>query len=117
MKRSLGACLAIFLGSCRAVTNDGTPIITDGSLTGFIAEATNPGSTFKAREAADENRCLRYGFKPGTDAYSNCRLQLDQAREINDSRGTSRAEMSGGLSLLCKDAIARRDSGAVSVHC
>jgi hypothetical protein len=26
---------------------------------------------------SDADRCLEYGFKPGTDAWSTCRMQLD----------------------------------------
>ena len=65
---------------------DGTPIVRegplpgDGSLTGTIAELANPGSTYKRRAAADDAKCLSYGFKLGTDAYSNCRVQMDQMR-------------------------------------
>lgn len=29
---------------------------------------------------ADNNRCIGYGFKPGTDAYAQCRMQVDQQR-------------------------------------
>lgn len=33
-----------------------------------------------ARNAADDQKCLAYGARPGTDAYVNCRAQLDSAR-------------------------------------
>jgi len=33
------------------------------------------------KRLSDEQRCVEYGFKPGTDAYANCRLQLDLARK------------------------------------
>ena len=30
--------------------------------------------------AADEQTCAGYGFRPGTDAYANCRMQLHMQR-------------------------------------
>lgn len=32
------------------------------------------------RNARDDQKCLGYGARPGTDAYVNCRAQLDSAR-------------------------------------
>lgn len=46
--------------------------------------------------ADDENRCQSFGFKPGTERYSNClmtqsaqRADLRQRQEIADERRTS----------------------------
>jgi hypothetical protein len=33
-----------------------------------------------AQNARDDQKCLSYGARPGTDAYVNCRAQLDGAR-------------------------------------
>jgi len=33
-----------------------------------------------AQNAKDDQKCLGYGARPGTDAYVNCRAQLDAAR-------------------------------------
>jgi hypothetical protein len=30
--------------------------------------------------AADDAKCQGYGFKPGTEPYGNCRLQVEQIR-------------------------------------
>ncbi|PJG56618.1 hypothetical protein CVM73_03450 [Bradyrhizobium forestalis] len=32
------------------------------------------------RNAKDDQKCQGYGARPGTDAYVNCRAQLDSAR-------------------------------------
>lgn len=32
------------------------------------------------RSAKDDQKCQSYGARPGTDAYINCRAQLDSAR-------------------------------------
>lgn len=32
------------------------------------------------RNAKDDQKCQSYGARPGTDAYVNCRAQLDSAR-------------------------------------
>jgi uncharacterized protein YceK len=81
-----------------------------------------------ATKAADDVKCREFGFKPGTDGYGNCRLQLEQMR-VAKSGGvasdpttpapTSLPPLQGqqGLSLLCKDALARGDRAAGFVHC
>ena len=33
-----------------------------------------------AQNAKDDQKCLGFGARPGTDAYVNCRAQLDSAR-------------------------------------
>lgn len=80
------------LSGCK--TSDGTPIITDGTLTGAIKEYSNPGSTYKARQAADDAKCRELGFKPGTEGYGNCRLKLEEIRTIRNAAAAARAERS-----------------------
>jgi hypothetical protein len=73
--------------------------------------------------AADDAKCRDYGFTPGTEGYGNCRLQLDQIRATKAAAASAAIASSAssgqkpGLSLLCKDAISRGDSGATFVHC
>ncbi len=105
----------IGLGGCSAA--DGTPIMTDGTLTGMVREMNEPGSTFKSREAADDAKCQQYGFKPGTEAYGNCRLQLDQIRAIKSASATPRSTNTHKMSLRCTEALSRGDGGAAQVHC
>lgn len=38
------------------------------------------GITLDAQQAADDKKCSELGFKPPSDAYGNCRLQLEQIR-------------------------------------
>jgi hypothetical protein len=38
-----------------------------------------------AQSAKDDQKCLAYGARPGTDAYVNCRAQLDSARTTADA--------------------------------
>jgi hypothetical protein len=64
---------------------DGAPRIYDGSLIGTVSELADPGATYRARRAADEAKCRDLGFKPGTEAFSNCRLQLEQIRAIKQA--------------------------------
>jgi len=45
----------------------------------------------KARQAADDAKCQGYGFQPGTEAYGNCRLQLEQIRAIERSSTRTRS--------------------------
>jgi hypothetical protein len=64
------------------------------------------------------------GFKTGTEAYGSCRLQLEQIRATKAAAAATEAASAQtgqdgeqGLSLLCKDAISRCDSGGTFVHC
>lgn len=51
------------------------------SLAGIIAGCTT--MTPEQRRAADGQTCRNYGFKAGTDAFSNCLLQLDLDRRAD----------------------------------
>jgi hypothetical protein len=79
-------CLGGMLAACSMTAKDGTPIVRegpfpgDGSLIGTIKELSDPGSTYKQRTAAADTKCRELGFKAGTDAFANCRLQLETAR-------------------------------------
>lgn len=100
--------LALALGGCGG----------DGTMVGAIKELQEPGSLAREREVRDDAKCRQYGFTPGTEAYGNCRLQLDQMRATNAAASARPAGTGqGGLSLLCKDAISRGDNGAAFVHC
>ena len=128
MRTIATVCLALALAGCAANWE------TDGTLTGFVEEVANPGSTYKARQAAEKARqaagdrkCRELGFKPDTDAYGNCRLQLEQIRATRQAAAAQRAAAATweqptqggdqGLSLLCKDAISRGDSGGTFIFC
>jgi hypothetical protein len=75
-----------------------------------------------AQRAADDSRCRSYGFKTDAD-LSRCRMQLDLARLRRrsagggDTGGVTPDTNSLSLSLLCRDAISRRDSVSMLVMC
>ena len=75
-----------------------------------------------AQRAADDNRCRSYGFRNDAD-LARCRMQLDLARLRRSSAGGDHAggatpdTNSLSLSLLCRDAISRRDSVSMLVMC
>ena len=51
-------------------------------------------------EAEDDAKCRELGFKPGTEAYGNCRLQAEQIRATNaaaDRSVTCRQDYAGGV--------------------
>ena len=127
-------CLGLTLTGC-GQRYPGGFVGGEGSLIGRIEDAQRPGERQAAQKAADDAKCREFGFKPGTEAYGNCRLQIEQtrvtkaatdaadrastqARQRNEG-GIAPAPLSGdkGLSLLCKDAISRGDSGGTFVHC
>jgi hypothetical protein len=75
-----------------------------------------------AQRAADDSRCRSYGFKTDAD-LARCRMQLDLARLRRrsagggDTGGATPDTNSLSLSLLCRDAISRRDSVSMLVMC
>src|SRR5215467_14695935 len=75
-----------------------------------------------AQRAADDSRCRSYGFKTDAD-LARCRMQLDLARLGRSSAGgghdggATPDTNSLSLSLLCRDAISRRDSVSMLVMC
>ena len=75
-----------------------------------------------AQRAADDSRCRSYGFKTDADV-ARCRRQLDVARLRRRSTGggdtgePSPDTNSLSLSLLCRDAISRRDPVSMLVMC
>ena len=75
-----------------------------------------------AQRAADDSRCRSYGFKTDAD-LARCRMQLDLARlRRRSASGGDTGEVtpdtnSLSLSLLCRDAISRRDSVSMLVMC
>ncbi len=75
-----------------------------------------------AQRAADDSRCRSYGFRNDAD-LARCRMQLDLARLRRSSAGDDHAggatpdTNSLSLSLLCRDAISRRDSVSMLVMC
>ena len=75
-----------------------------------------------AQRAADDSRCRSYGFKTDAD-LARCRMQLDVARlrrrsaSGGDTGGVTPDTNSLSLSLLCRDAISRRDSVSMLVMC
>lgn len=78
MRSGLVLSVGLALAGCNST--EGRPPIGDGTIRGFVSEVTRPGSLQEARNNADDTKCRDYGFKPGTDAYGNCRVQMEQIR-------------------------------------
>ena len=125
-------CLGVALTGCGGSTQH--PLIApDGSPAGNMEDLFRPGEREKAREAADDAKCREFGFKPGTDGYANCRLQLDTARSTanavaaaaDQAQSNAQSQLQplpslgnqGALSFMCKDALARGDKGAAFISC
>jgi hypothetical protein len=75
-----------------------------------------------AQRTADDTRCRSYGFRNEAD-LARCRMQLNVARLRGssagggDTAGATPDAYAPSLSLLCRDAIARRDSGSMLIMC
>lgn len=43
--------------------------------------------TVEERRAADENRCVSYGFRPRTDAFAEClqRIDIDRRQSLREA--------------------------------
>lgn len=62
---------------------------------------------------ADAQACLDYGFRPGTDAFANCRLQLDQAR-LDRERAALRAPPDRRIFILDGRRLTCRSDGSTT---
>ncbi len=119
MRTIVTVCLGLALAACAPAS--------EGSLLGAIwPDKTKEAQQAReeAQGAADDAKCREFGFEPRTEAYGNCRLQLEQIRAIErasvQTRWSAAQPTQGGkqgLSLLCKDAISRGDSGGTFVFC
>ena len=74
-------CLGLVLAGCASAP--------DGSLRAHVTDVVSPGarqevkrSATKVQRAADDAKCKGLGFKPGTEGFGNCQLQLEQIRAI-----------------------------------
>jgi len=56
--------------------------------------------------AQDQDTCANYGFKPGTDAFAQCRLQLAEGHHIDDVR--QRAAIADSLQQMSNNLEANR---------
>ena len=126
MRTIVTVCLGLALAGCAA--GDSTCVTApDGTVRAFMCD---PGARQAYRERADDAKCREFGFEPRTEAYGNCRLQLEQIRAIERASVQTRrsaaqptqGDMTGALFMtdlpfMCKDAISRGDSGAVFIFC
>ncbi|MBP1874013.1 hypothetical protein J2Z19_003732 [Ensifer adhaerens] len=80
---------------------------------GLSGCVSNEPATGKAAEKLTQT-CKNYGFKPGTDAFASCYLQLDQKR-IEDNNKTAMA-ISGTLSNM-GDNMRQNSSSSRSTTC
>lgn len=78
MRNASALIIGLALAGCNAT--EGRPPRGDGTISGFVSEITRPGSLQEARNNSDDAKCRGYGFKPGTDAFGNCRVQMEQIR-------------------------------------
>lgn len=46
----------------------------------FLSACADPAAEQARIDAADHQNCLDLGFKPGTEAYGNCRLKMREIR-------------------------------------
>ena len=97
-------------------------VIIGLAVTGYALTRQAEQRREVAQRAADDSRCRSYGFKTDAD-LARCRMQLDLARLRRrsagggDSGGATPDTNSLSVSLLCRDAISRRDSVSMLVMC
>lgn len=63
----------------------------------FAAACADPAAEKARLDAADHQNCLDLGFKPGTEAYGNCRLKMKEMRAKNE--GSQSPNVSFGLGV------------------
>lgn len=70
MRRVVAICSGLWLGGC--VTDEPPPMQISPALAAAI-------------ESQDEQKCLKLGAQPGTEAYTNCRLKLQEFRRQDEA--------------------------------
>jgi hypothetical protein len=73
----------------------------------FFADETDAAAArqqaIEARQDADRNRCINYGFEEGTDSFAQCLMTIDQQRRAIAAQMLSHAPqppMPSPLSLI-----------------
>jgi hypothetical protein len=69
---AFGECVIELLGRSQGQTGSGT-----GSVRSKVAQSTPPSQAL----SPDEQTCTTYGFKPLTQPFAQCVMQLDQAKQ------------------------------------
>lgn len=118
MRTIVTICLWLVLAGCSDMP------VAPGSLEDRlgIGSTEKYKANIEARKAADDAKCREFGFKPKTEAYGNCRLQLEQIRATERASRNRQAAPSTrgggqGMSFMCKDAISRGDRGGTFTFC
>ena len=78
MRTIVTVCLGLVLAGCAA------------DMQWFPPGGGLYGKTVEARQAADDAKCREFGFEPETEAYGNCRLQLEQIRATERAAARAR---------------------------
>lgn len=74
------------------------------AVAGLLAACST--TTPAERLALNQKTCSSYGFRPNTDAYSTCMMQLDLAAQEADA--ARRARIGAALSSIGEDTQPRR---------
>lgn len=65
-----------------------------------LTACADPAAEQARRDAVDNQDCLDLGFKPGTEAYGNCRLKLKEIRAKREGAGSSGVNFGVGLGVV-----------------
>ncbi len=65
----------------------------------MLAACADPAAEQARRDAVDNQDCLDLGFKPGSEAYGNCRLKLKEIRAKDESTRSSGVNFGFGLGV------------------
>jgi hypothetical protein len=71
-----------------------------GGLFGFgllLSACADPAAEKARLDAIDHQNCVDLGFKPGTEAYGNCRLKMREIRAKEE--GTQSPNVSFGVGV------------------
>lgn len=78
-------------------------ILWIGGILGFglALSACADSAAEKARlDAVDHQNCVDLGFKPGTDAYGNCRLKMREIRARNEGARSPNVNFGVGVGVV-----------------
>ncbi|MCE9650716.1 MAG: hypothetical protein K8R18_13935 [Parvibaculum sp.] len=65
-----------------------------------LAACADPAAEQARLDAVDNQNCVDLGFKPGTEAYGNCRLKLKEIRAKQEGTNSSGVNFGVGLGVV-----------------
>ena len=77
MRFAMLAVGCLVLSGCASVADNGSPV---SNMVGMVTDAVEPNAREEFRAKQDDTKCRDFGYQPQTEAYGQCRLELERLR-------------------------------------